>query len=46
MTVIRVPGLGSVVREDRSHGEINADLGADPTYTARVDSFLNTLGLP
>lgn len=36
----------SVVREDRSHGEINADLGAEPTYTARVDSFLNTLGLP
>jgi arylformamidase len=36
----------SVAREDRSHGEINADLGADPIYTARVDSFLNTLGLP
>ncbi|WP_277374795.1 hypothetical protein [Pseudomonas sp. AA-38] len=36
----------SVVREDRSHGEINADLGADPAYTARVDSFLSSLGLP
>lgn len=36
----------SVVREDRSHGEINADLGADPAYTARVDSFLSALGLP
>jgi arylformamidase len=36
----------SVVREDRSHREINVDLGADPAYTARVDAFLHTLGLP
>jgi len=35
-----------VLREDRSHGEINQDLGADAVYTARVDAFLHTLGLP
>lgn len=36
----------SVLREDRSHGEINANLGADLAYSARVDEFLHTLGLP
>lgn len=35
-----------VLREDRSHGEINADLGADAAYTAQVDDFLSSLERP
>ena len=33
----------SVLEEDLSHGEINAELGADPTYTAEVERFLSGL---
>ncbi|AVO55656.1 alpha/beta hydrolase [Ectopseudomonas mendocina] len=35
-----------VLREQRSHGEINADLGTDASYTTRVDDFFTSLGLP
>lgn len=39
-------GLGShaeVLPVDKTHGEINAQLGADPAYTAAVDTFLGRL---
>ncbi|MDD0843986.1 alpha/beta hydrolase [Pseudomonas sp. Gutcm_11s] len=42
-------GLGvrvSVLRKDLSHRAINQQLGAEPAYTAEVDAFLTSLGLP
>ena len=39
-------GLGSVAEVlplDKTHGEINAQLGADPAYTASVEHFLERL---
>ncbi|MDG9923545.1 MULTISPECIES: alpha/beta hydrolase [unclassified Pseudomonas] len=36
----------SVLRQDLSHRAINQELGAEPAYTAAVDAFLNSLGLP
>src|SRR5574343_827971 len=39
-------GLGSrveVLPLDKTHGEINAQLGSDPAYTAAVDDFLKQL---
>ncbi|MEP6939962.1 MAG: alpha/beta hydrolase [Rudaea sp.] len=35
----------SVRRENRSHGEINADLGKPGPYTDAVETFLRSLGL-
>lgn len=35
-----------VLRKDLSHRQINQHLGDDPAYTAEVDAFLTTLGLP
>jgi hypothetical protein len=32
-----------VLREDLSHGEINAMLGAPSDYTAQVDAFLQSV---
>ncbi|HEY2347173.1 MAG TPA: alpha/beta hydrolase [Xanthomonadaceae bacterium] len=28
------------LQQDKTHGEINKDLGADPTYTAQVEAFM------
>ena len=42
----RANGLGGkarVLREDLSHGEINATLGAPSDYTAQVDAFLRSV---
>lgn len=42
----KAAGLGSqveVLALDKTHGEINAQLGADPTYTAAVEQFLKRL---
>jgi acetyl esterase/lipase len=36
-------GQARVLREDLSHGEINATLGAASGYTAQVDAFLDSL---
>ena len=39
-------GLGGkvrVLREDLSHGDINATLGAPSDYTAQVDAFLKSV---
>jgi len=44
--VAKAQGLGSqaeVLALDKSHGAINAQLGEDPAYTARVESFLSRL---
>jgi len=44
--VAKVNGLGGkarVLREDLSHGEINATLGAPSDYTAQVDAFLQSV---
>jgi arylformamidase len=42
----RANGLGGkarVLREDLSHGEINATLGAPSDYTAQVDAFMQSV---
>ena len=36
-------GRARVLREDLSHGDINATLGAPSDYTARVDAFLRSV---
>lgn len=36
-------GQAEVLPQDKSHGEINAQLGDDPAYTAEVERFLSTL---
>ncbi len=36
-------GKARVLREDLSHGEINATLGAESDYTAQVDAFMQSL---
>jgi hypothetical protein len=36
-------GRTRVLREDLSHGEINATLGAPSDYTTQVDAFLDAL---
>jgi acetyl esterase/lipase len=44
--VAKANGLGGharVLREDLSHGEINATLGAASDYTTQVDAFLQSL---
>lgn len=44
--VARARGLGgqaAVLQLDKTHGEINAQLGDDPAYTASVERFLGTL---
>ncbi|MCE3262061.1 MAG: hypothetical protein K0R43_1140 [Pseudoduganella sp.] len=35
-----------VLEEAKSHRDINLQLGADPAYTAAVQAFLGSLGLP
>jgi acetyl esterase/lipase len=39
-------GRAEVLPVDFSHGDVNAELGDDPAYTAAVDRFLGSLGLP
>lgn len=39
-------GLATVLPLDLNHGEINSELGRSPGYTASVDDFLRSLGLP
>jgi len=36
-------GVGIVLRQDMTHGEINAKLGDDETYTQNVENFLSDL---
>lgn len=46
---VRVKALGGraeVLPVDFSHADVNAELGEDPAYTAAVDRFLRSLGLP
>jgi arylformamidase len=39
-------GRATVVPVDLSHGAVNAELGRAGAYTAQVDDFLKSLGLP
>ena len=39
-------GRAEVLPVDLSHGDVNAELGDDRDYTASVDAFLHSLGLP
>jgi len=41
--VVRVGGRAEVLSADISHAELNAELGREPDYTARVDAFLRTV---
>lgn len=44
--VTKARGLGAqaeILPLDKTHGEINAQLGADPAYTASVEGFLSRL---
>ncbi len=44
--VAKAQSFGSSIRllqEDKSHAQINKELGADAVYTARVEAFLRTL---
>jgi acetyl esterase/lipase len=42
----RAGGRATVLPQNLSHMEINAELGRDGAYTAAVDRFLASLGLP
>lgn len=39
-------GHGQVVAVDKSHNEMNADLGRPGAYTQAIDAFLASIGLP
>ncbi|HEY2559977.1 MAG TPA: alpha/beta hydrolase [Caldimonas sp.] len=39
-------GRGEVLPLDLNHGQVNAELGRSPSYTADVQAFLQSLGLP
>jgi len=41
--VVRVGARAEVLSVDISHAELNAELGREPEYTARVDAFLRTV---
>ena len=41
--VVLVGGRAEVLSADISHAELNAELGREPDYTARVDAFLRTV---
>lgn len=43
---VALGGRAEVLPVDLSHGDINADLGLEGGYTAAVDRFLRSLGLP
>jgi acetyl esterase/lipase len=45
----KITGLGgraSVLPVDFNHGDVNVELGRTPAYTAQVDDFIHSLGLP
>ena len=44
--VTALHGRADVVSVPLTHAELNGQLGRDPEYTARVDGFLRSLGLP
>lgn len=44
--ITQLGGRAQVLLEDLSHAEINDLLGTPGAYTARVDAFLHSLGLP
>ena len=39
-------GRATALPVDLGHGQINTELGQSPSYTASVDAFLRSLGLP
>jgi hypothetical protein len=43
---IAAGGRAEVVPVDLNHGQVNAELGRSPGYTAAVQAFLQSLGLP
>jgi hypothetical protein len=43
---VSLGGRATVLPLDLNHGEINAELGRSPAYTASIDDFLRSLGLP
>jgi arylformamidase len=43
---VSLGGRATVLPVDLGHGEINSDLGRSAGYTASVDGFLRSLGLP
>jgi len=43
---VALGGRATVLPLDLDHGEINSELGRSPGYTASVDDFLRSLGMP
>lgn len=43
---VSLGGRATVLPIDLGHGEVNNELGRSPAYTASVDEFLRSLGLP
>lgn len=43
--VVSLGGRASVLREDKTHKEINVDVGLPGDYTGRIDAFLASLGV-
>jgi len=43
---VSLGGRATVLPLDLNHGEINSELGRSPGYTASIDDFLRSLGLP
>jgi arylformamidase len=43
---VSLGGRATVLSLDLNHGEINRELGRSPGYTASIDDFLRSLGLP
>jgi arylformamidase len=43
---VSLGGRATVLPLDLNHGEINKELGRSPGYTASIDDFLRSLGLP
>jgi arylformamidase len=43
---VALGGRATALPLDLGHGQINSELGQAPAYTASVDSFLRSLGLP
>ena len=42
---VSLGGRASVLREDKTHKEINVDVGLPGDYTARIDGFIASLGV-
>ena len=43
---VSMGGRATVLPVDLNHGEINRELGRSPGYTASIDAFLRSVGLP